>query len=48
MGAHQQKLLHQHELQENADVMYENLFPTTKINFSDFDGGGAHQRKMVT
>ena len=49
MGAHQQKFLHQHELQQNANIMYENLFPTTKINFADFDGGvPAHQRKIVT
>ena len=39
MGAHQQKFLHQHELQQIADVMYENLFPATKINFPDFHGG---------
>ena len=49
MGAHQQKFLHQHELQQNANIMYENLFHTTKINFSDFQRGGlAHQRKKVT
>ena len=41
MGAHQQKFLHQHKLQKNANIMYENLFPTTKINFLDFHGGGA-------
>ena len=39
MGAHQQKFLHQHKLQQNADIMYENLFPTTKMNFCDFHGG---------
>ena len=41
MGAHQQKFLHQHKLQQNANIMYENLFSTTKINFSDFHGGGS-------
>ena len=45
MGAHQQKYLQQHKLQENVDIMYENLFPTTKINFSDFHGGGLSSPK---
>ncbi len=39
MGAHQQKFLQQHKLQLNADIMYENIFSTTKINFSEFHKG---------
>ena len=45
MGAHQQKFLHHHKLEQNANIMYENLFPTTKINFSDFHGGGLRSPK---
>ena len=47
MGAHQQKYLHQHKLQQNADIMYENLFSTTKINFSDFHGGVTGYQRIM-
>ena len=40
MGAHQQKNSHQHKLQQNVYIMYENLFSTTKIIFFDFHGVG--------